>query len=145
MADPVPLEGDWQVPQEHLEALGSFAEAFAAPGFEPVRRRTPEEPKGGVWVYSETMRGFLRAADEMQLWLRPFNVAAWMQTEEWRRLVHEPGTIEQADGASLVRLLASIFTHDRFNDGILGHAVMSGHVPRIIGRFAVLADQARGR
>jgi hypothetical protein len=143
MMDPAPLEGDWEVPQEHLEALGAFAADFAAPGFEPVRRRTPQDPKGGVWVYHETMVRFLQAADRLTLWRRPFKVMDWMKTEEWRRLVHEHGAIEAADGASLIRFLTSIFTHDRFNDGILGNAVMSGHVPRIIARFAELAEQGR--
>jgi len=142
MAAPAPMVGRWDVPQAELEALGAFAAAFAAPGFIPARRRTPDDPRGGAWVYHETAWRFIAVADKLVLG-RPFDVGAWMKTEEWRGLVHDPGAIEAADGASLARFLASIFTHDRFNDGICGNAMMSGHIPRVIARFAVLAAQGR--
>lgn len=134
---------DWDLSEAEIARLGAFHAPLAALGEAALRPRMPEDPPGGVYVYHDRVREFLRAADAIPWPKSGFAVVEWMKTPEWERLLKAPDGIETASADALARFLLAIFTHDRFNDGMFGNAYRSGHVPRIIARFAALATAGK--
>jgi hypothetical protein len=75
-------------------------------------------------------------------WITPFDWMAWMGTEEGKALSSGPAAVANASADDLGRLLTTYVRSERFGDGTLEAAYMSGMLTAIVRRAAELAGES---
>lgn len=69
----------------------------------------------------------------------------WMEWEEGRRFVEDPGALATADLETICKLLTAHARSDRFLDGHLEAIVESGHIAAILRRLRDLEQSGMGK
>lgn len=77
-------------------------------------------------------------------WILNFDWGSWKETEEACRLRDDPEALSLATPNQLARLLTVLFRQERFCDGVLDDAMMSGLLVNIVRRAKALMEETRG-
>jgi len=130
--------------RERLRLLARHAPTLESPDFSfgrwvPSRTDADGVIHLGWYELSPEAEAFL-ADVRAGGWVRAFDWPAWMETDEGRRLSHEPDAVATASVQDLERLLTAIVRSERFTDGSIGGASESGILTAIARRASVLLD-----
>jgi len=130
---------------ERLRGIASFLPVFEAPGFVFGDWVPPTRERDDVWTMgyydlSPTAIEFIEAAYHLGWVVAGFDWGSWQHTDEGRRLLRDPESVQRADPDQLASLLTVLIRADRFVDGELGHAYASGLLTAILRRADELAE-----
>ena len=71
--------------------------------------------------------------------VEPFAWPEWLETDEGRRLVHDPAAVAHANAQQLIKLTTAIVRSERFGEGSIEGAFESGLLTAITGRARELS------
>lgn len=121
---------------ERRRILTDLLARFEAPDATYGELIMPEEgePIWPYYEYSDLIRSFIRGAVEAGLYDTAINWSAWIRTEEWQRLHHDPAAVATATREQLARLTTTYIHAERFTEGVLAGAFTDGVLAAIIRR-----------
>jgi Family of unknown function (DUF6508) len=126
-----------------LHRLARHLPVFEAPGFtfgswEPSREREDGIIVLGWYVPGPEAEAFLA---DLGGWITPFDWMAWAASPEGQALLGHPDAVASASADDLRKLLTTYVRGERFGDGTLENAFMSGMLTAIMRRAGVLAAE----
>ena len=121
---------------ENAAAVLVFLPVFENPNF-VSGKLTMKPGEFPFWNYNDKLLAFIKALYDNR-WITDFDWTEWQA--EARKFWEEPGLIQEADAASLRRLLTLHVRKDRFCDGHLAAAVENGQITAILKRIMKLKE-----
>ncbi len=126
-----------QLSPQQIEALLDFLPQFEAPDFScGAWHRGPQAMP--VYSYSPCVQAFLQTLYELDI-IQPFDWGAWAHKAS--ELIEGKG-IDEADQATLHKLLIAHVRADRFIEGQLASAFQAGYITAILRRLRELNSQS---
>ena len=126
-----------------LRRIARHLPSFEAPGFEfgswvPSREREDGVIVLGWFEPGAEARAFL---SDLGGWITLFDWPAWAESAEGQALLGHPDAVALAGADDLRKLLTVYVRSERFGDGTLESAFISGMLTAIVRRAGVLADE----
>ena len=132
-----------------LRELGRFARIFESPDFSFGTWEHSRQDKSGIWslpyfTSSEEADRFIQTANGLG-WVEMFDWAGWMDTPAAQDLIANPASVANATVDQLSKLLTACVRGERFSEGALNQAFVSGLLTAIAKRAQVLHDELARR